>query len=160
MDGIHALSLPITSDSTIHKMHSIAMYKTYKCASVCLDWPKGSLFESYLWQIHNSPMDVPWSFFAYDSKSKEVSGVWTYNMAQHFSFSHLTYTISDPCLSHEFRQSIQITKLEQTQLHIPESALLAADDLEEPRIVNEEGSTSIKRKQGNSSIATMKRRKE
>jgi len=150
MDGIHALSLLIALDS-------ITMYK---CASVCLDWPTGSLFESYLWQIHNSPMDVLWSFFAYDSKSKEVPSVWTYNMAQHFSFSHPTYISSDPCLSCEFHQSIQITKREQTWRHIPESALLAADDLEEPKIVNEEGSTSIKWNWGNSSIATMKRRKE
>jgi len=114
MDGIHTLSLPITLDSTIHKMHSITMYKTYKCADVCLDLSIGSLFESYPWQIHNSSMDVPWSFFEYDSKSKKVPGVWTYNMDQHFSFSHSTYTISDPCLSHEFHQSIQITKLGQT----------------------------------------------
>ena len=35
-----------------------------QCADMCLDWPIGSLFESYPWQIHNSPMDVPWSFFA------------------------------------------------------------------------------------------------
>ena len=85
-------------------------------------------------------------------------------MAQHFSFLHPTYTITDPHLSHEFHQLIQITKLEQTRLHIPESALLAVDDLEEPEIINEESNGqlggSTKCKWGNSSIATMKQRKE
>ena len=86
------------------------------------------------------------------------------NQRKSLVFSHPTYTITDPCLSHGFHWLIQITKLEQTQLHIPESALLAVDDLEEPEIINKESNVqlggSTECKWGNSSIATMKWRKE
>jgi hypothetical protein len=57
IDNIHHSSKPIGLDET-------DMVPEYKCAGVWLDWPVGSFYETYPWQVHNSPMDVPWIFFA------------------------------------------------------------------------------------------------
>jgi len=97
---------------------------------------------------------------------KGFLAIWTYNIAQHFVYSHPTYTVNDMRLSRDFRGSIQISTEEQIKLRIPKEALVSPPKIDEPEDLTrqtEQMVTTSKRKRGNSSskqtAATEKRGK-
>jgi len=44
----------------------------YKCAGMPLNWLIGPIFDTYPWQIHNSPMEVPWAFYIHQTLGLSV----------------------------------------------------------------------------------------